>query len=197
MPDRIGLFGGTFDPVHNGHISIAQSFLSSSYIDELWILLTPFPPHKDQEKPTSYSDRLHLLSLAFNDMDGVIISTIENELKKPSYTYRTIQTLKQKHPGKAFYFCMGEDSLSAFSSWKNYKLILNEVELLVAERPGADHSMVDKAILDRAHFVTHQPLDISSSQVRKFVLKEKPISDLVPQSVSTYILNQNMYKSLK
>ena len=99
---RIGLFGGTFDPVHNGHISIVRSFLQSGYIDELWILLTPVPPHKLNKEHVSYEHRKEMLHLAFQDIDRVRISTIEQTLPKPSYTVQTVTHLAQKYPEDEF-----------------------------------------------------------------------------------------------
>ena len=132
MPDRIGLFGGTFDPVHNGHISIAQSFLSSSYIDELWILLTPFPPHKDQEKPTSYSDRLHLLSLAFNDMDGVIIDS--ETLHKKAY-FDTFASIGVSVSEELYKTLTGSSTLNAFQKLiSHFKLDYLPEDLVRAKR---------------------------------------------------------------
>jgi len=134
---KIGLFGGTFDPVHNGHVSIARSFMNSGVIDELWILLTPNPPHKKDGKQVQYSSRLAMLNNAFADLP-VTILTIENDLPKPSYTFQTIRHLKKEHPNYEFYFCMGEDSLAQFDTWKFFKEILEEANLLVAKRPVTD-----------------------------------------------------------
>lgn len=193
MPARVGLFGGTFDPVHNGHISIAQAFLQSGLIDEIWVLLTPYPPHKSGADHTSYELRLKMLEAAFRNVEHVSINTIERKLPKPSYSIQTIQHLKEQFLENDYYFCMGEDSLSQFHTWKNYHQIIEECELLVAQRPGETHKNVVKEILQHTHFVNHEPLDISSSDIRDKVKAGKPVSDEVPKSVLKIIEKERLY----
>lgn len=193
MPERIGLFGGTFDPVHKGHQSIADSFLKSGLIDELWILLTPYPPHKITTQQASYHIRLRMLRAVFSAKENVEIHTIENTLPKPSYSVNTIRHLKNTYPACSFYFCMGEDSLIQFHTWKFYEEILDECELLVAERPGADHINVESGIIDRTHFVEHIPLDISSSRIKEKIQNNESIQADVPESVFNIIKNERLY----
>lgn len=193
MLKRIGLFGGTFDPVHNGHTSLARSFLASKKIDELWILLTPFPPHKQGNEHTLYQQRLDMLDLAFGSYEQVSILTIENELPKPSFTYRTIEFLKREKPEYEYLYCLGEDSLASFNSWKYPERILDQVSLLVAQRPGTDHSHVENTILNKAFFVQHEPLAISSSVVKERLMADESISGLVDPKVETYIRSNRLY----
>lgn len=192
MSKSIGLFGGTFDPVHNGHLSIARSFLDSGLIDELWVLLTPNPPHKENNQ-TPYEIRLKMLQKAFEGMNQVTINTIENELPKPSYSVQTIRYLKSEFPETTFFFCMGEDSLAQFNSWKFYTEILDECELLVARRPGVTHEDVEDQVLRRTHFVDHTPKDISSSGIKELVSAGKSIDGLVPESVAKIIEKEQLY----
>ena len=193
MSARVGLFGGTFDPVHNGHISIARSFLASGLIDEIWILLTPYPPHKTGADHSGYTLRLKMLEAAFRDIEHVSISTIEEQLPKPSYSIQTIRHLKEEYPDTTFYFCMGEDSLSQFHTWKDHHQIVEECELLVAQRPGETHKNVDKEILAQSHFVDHEPLDIASSEIREKVKSGRSVSDEVPESVLKIIEKERLY----
>lgn len=193
MSHRVGLFGGTFDPVHKGHISIAESFLDSGMIDELWVLLTPYPPHKQEKNPTDYQTRLKMLEAAFSDMENVTINTIENSLRKPSYSVQTIRHLKSKHPDKTFLYCMGEDSLAKFHTWKFYDQILEECELLVAQRPGVSHEGTQEKILAHTHFVSHTPFDISSSDIRSEIFNKESIREMVPEQVALIIENEQLY----
>ncbi|MDR9419041.1 nicotinate (nicotinamide) nucleotide adenylyltransferase [Gracilimonas sp.] len=194
MSLRVGLFGGTFDPVHNGHTEIAKAFLTSGLIDELWVLLTPYPPHKQKNIAASYDLRLKMLKEAFAGMKKLTISTIENELPKPSFSVQTIRYLKEINPNREFYYCMGEDSLSKFHTWKYYDQILKECDLMVARRPGVTHIGVEKKILQSTHFVDHDPLDISSSQIRECVSNGISIDDLVPENVKHIIEKESLYK---
>lgn len=192
MSMRVGLFGGTFDPVHNGHLSIARSFLNSGLIDELWVLLTPHPPHKENDL-SSYQTRYKMLREVFEGIPNVSVNTIENELPKPSYSVQTIRHLKKKFPDHTFYFCMGEDSLTQFNTWKFYTEILRECELMVARRPGVTHNDVEERILGRTHFVDHTPKDISSSQIRDMVAGGETIKNLVPDPVVKIIEKEQLY----
>jgi len=193
MAHRVGLFGGTFDPVHNGHVSIAQSFLDSGNIDELWVLLTPYPPHKQEKKTTSYQTRLDMLEAAFAGMEKVKINTIESSLPKPSYSVQTIRHLKKEYPDTTFFYCMGEDSLAKFHTWKFYDEILEECDLLVAQRPGVFHEETQDDILAHTRFVPHTPLDISSSDIRDETKKGKSIQNMVPEEVALIIENEQLY----
>ncbi len=194
MADRIGLLGGTFDPVHNGHISIFRSFLNSGHLDELWILLTPDPPHKQNKNHESYADRLNMLQIAVSDIGNISVSTIENDLPKPSFTIQTIRALKAKHRDNKFYYCIGGDSLSSFHLWKDYTFILQEVILLVAERPDFDHSKISEDILKHTDAISHEPVRVSSTEIRERIKLEKSISDLVPQVVEDYIHTKRLYQ---
>ncbi|MEX0720816.1 MAG: nicotinate (nicotinamide) nucleotide adenylyltransferase [Balneolaceae bacterium] len=193
MAKRIGLFGGTFDPVHKGHQSIAEAFLNSGFIDELWVLLTPYPPHKQTGNKASYEVRLEMLKAAFVGFKNLHIKTIENSLSKPSYSFFTIRYLKSQNPEYTFYFCMGEDSLAQFHQWKFYEEILNECALLVAERPGADHKDVEQKITEKTYFVEHTPLEVSSSHIKQKIKSGKPIDNDVPDSVSDIIEKEQLY----
>ncbi|SMO36598.1 nicotinate (nicotinamide) nucleotide adenylyltransferase [Gracilimonas mengyeensis] len=195
MARSVGLFGGTFDPVHNGHLAIAKAFLDSPHIDELWVLLTPYPPHKQNDQQSHYKMRLNMLEAAFADFTKVKISTIENELPKPSYTVQTVRYLKKEHPETTFYFCMGEDSLAQFHTWKHHEQILEECDLLVAHRPGESHDDVDPDILSKVHFVDHQPLEAASSDIRKRKREGISISGYVPEKVLAIIKKNQLYST--
>ncbi|MDZ7757675.1 nicotinate (nicotinamide) nucleotide adenylyltransferase [Rhodohalobacter sp.] len=188
---RIGLFGGSFDPVHHGHIEAVESFLNSDLIDEIWILLTPDPPHKTDQKKTDFEHRFTMLKLAFQESESTKISDIENELPKPSYTLRTIHHLKEKYPEYTFFLCLGEDSLQTFHKWHKYDEILKECTLMVVDRPGSDHSDVNSNILEKTIFVDHKPVDISSTEIRQ--TSDSSSLDNLPDEVQNYIQKNNLY----
>ncbi len=191
---KVGLFGGTFNPVHNGHVAIAKSFLNSGFIDELWVLLTPDPPHKDDQNFVVYNLRKKMLEEAFKDLDAMVL-TVEDELPKPSYTYQTITHLKNKYPTYIFYYCIGEDSLDNFHTWKEYMRILASVTLLVAKRSSGNSSQTDTEILDKAVFIPHKEIHISSSDIRKRLLNDQEINHLVPIEVLEVIKKYKLYKN--
>jgi nicotinate-nucleotide adenylyltransferase len=188
---RIGLFGGSFDPVHNGHIEAVNSFLESGLIDEIWILLTPAPPHKPDQKKTDFEHRYNMLKLAFQESDNIKISNLEKDLPKPSYTLQTILHLKTQHPDKTFFLCLGEDSLQSFHKWHKYDEILEECTLLVVDRPGSDHGDVDSDILEKSIFVDHKSMNISSTEIRRASNSSTRMK--LPDEVLSYIQKNNLY----
>lgn len=190
----IGVLGGTFDPVHNGHIAIAKSFLRSGYIDSLLILLTPKPPHKPDREFANYNQRLRMLIAAFRSLDKVKVSDLEFTLPKPSFTYQTLHYLKKNCPGRHFYLCLGEDSFIDFKKWNNWQGILEHSELLVARRPGAHGHSKDEELRKFTHFVNHEPLDVSSSLIREKIENNESVEDLVPGEVLKIIEKNDLYK---
>ncbi|MEX0770331.1 MAG: nicotinate (nicotinamide) nucleotide adenylyltransferase [Balneolaceae bacterium] len=197
MKKRIGVLGGSFDPVHDGHVSIARSFLKCNLIHRLLIIPASSPPHKPGELSASFSHRFEMLKLAFKNDEKVTVSEIENRLPDPSYTLRTIHSLQQTHPDTLFYLCMGGDSLAGFDTWYEYREILKRVFLLVAERPDEDPLQVKEAIREKAVFTEHQPLRISSSSIRKKRMKHPELLETqrVPGSVAKYISKHHLYLS--
>jgi nicotinate-nucleotide adenylyltransferase len=190
----IGVLGGSFNPVHNGHLSIVQSFLDSDILDELWILLTPDPPHKKDRLQAKYDTRLQMLQAAFKDFDDVKVSDLETKLPQPSYTIQTLEYLSDQNPNYTFYLCMGGDSLRDFHKWKDWKKILEYADLLVAQRPFAEIREVDNVLRTHIHFVDHKPIQISSTMVRDAIAGSDDISGLVPSSVKKIIDHEQLYQ---
>lgn len=188
---RIGLYGGSFDPVHIGHQRVAESFLKSKLLDELHLVPTAYPPHKE-ESSTSFYHRSQMLKIAFSDYEHVVVNEVENSLPKPSYTLQTIEYLQEKHPENLYYLCIGEDNLSTFHTWHKYKSILQKVRLIVAGRPGLDSSVQQSEIIERSIFIDHQEIDVSSTDIRNH-LKSGERDENVPESVIDYIHNHQLY----
>lgn len=189
MGKRVGVFGGSFDPVHQGHLHIVHSFLDSGLIDEILITLTPDPPHKKDRTQAPYNHRLKMLQLAFSDIHQVRISDLEQSLPKPSYTLQTIRYLKSTHPENIYFLCMGEDSLVNFHEWYRYKELLDEVTLLAARRPGYSAHSAAEEILEKTIFVNNRQVDISSTEIRSETVKRLNL----PVEVEEYIRKQNLY----
>lgn len=191
---RKGMFGGAFDPVHHGHVKIARSFLDSNLIDRLLVIPTPDSPHKDTSGQTPFSHRYKMLRLAFREIERVKVSDIESHLPKPSYTLRTIEHLQEENPDTKYFLCIGEDSLASFHKWWKYEEILKRVPIIVAGRPGTDGSEQSQSILDRAIFVDHSEIDVSSTEIRKRVRSgDSQWTDAVPEPVADYIIRNNLY----
>ncbi|MEX2602339.1 MAG: nicotinate (nicotinamide) nucleotide adenylyltransferase [Balneolaceae bacterium] len=205
MNERIGIFGGSFNPVHTGHIRAAQSFLDSGFIQKLWVLPAAEPPHKPGEKLEPFHHRAEMLRIAFQNLTEVDVVELEKNLPKPSYTLQTFQNLKQHFPDRTFYLCIGSDTLASFTTWHRYRELLDLTELLVAERPGSVQREVPNEILEQVHFVKHDPVAISSTDIRKTDLNEKTEEDIhkkgsepdrttLTKEVAEYIRKNNLYR---
>lgn len=189
---RIGLFGGAFDPVHIGHQRVAESFLRSNLIDELHLLPTAHPPHKENKRSTSFYHRSQMLKIAFSGYDRVAVNELENRLPKPSYTLQTIEYLQNAHPENLYYLCIGEDNLASFHQWYRYKSILRKVTLIVAGRPGIDSKSRQTEILERSILMDHEEIEISSTDIRNQETMGE-MGNAVPESVIDYIQRHHLY----
>lgn len=135
-----------------------------------------------------------MLEAAFTGFEDVVIHDIEQKLPAPNYTIRTLKVLKEQFPEYTFYLCMGEDSLTGFETWRKPFEILQECELLVARRPNFDSSKVKEEILGKVHFIYHEPVEISSSELRERIKEGKDASEFIPESVLRVIKKYNLYK---
>lgn len=189
---RIGLFGGAFDPVHIGHIKVAQSFLDTRLMDRLLILPTAESPHKETSGQVSFHHRFKMLQLAFLDEDDVEISDLEQHLPKPSYTLQTIEHLQENFPDNHYFLCIGEDNLDSFQEWWNYETILEKVTLIVAKRPAIEGMDGSEKILNHVIFAEHDEIDISSTEIRRAKLSGE-LSQYVPAGVDDYIRRHKLY----
>jgi nicotinate-nucleotide adenylyltransferase len=190
---KIAIFGGSFDPVHLGHIKIADAFLNSGVPDELWVMPTPISPFKNADKLTAYHHRLAMTRLAFSNIEKVVVSDYESRFIGACYTYITLRSLKESFPEISWYLCIGQDNLENFHKWANYREILEYASLLVAIRPGYKHQNVDQEILDKVTFVSHTPVDVSSTEIRE-KLKQSRKPPQISDSVFSYIKKNGLYK---
>jgi nicotinate-nucleotide adenylyltransferase len=188
---KIGLFGGTFDPVHNGHIEIVQAYLNSGFVDSIWVLPSAFPPQKSIPS-ASFENRVQMLNIAFEHFRNVRIDSVESTLPIPNYTIQTLQHLHKSSIGIDFFWCIGSDQLVNFTTWHRYDEILDSCSLLVVKRPGSLFQDVPKSILDKCHFIEHSPIDISSTKVRND-LRMLHFSNQIPEKVMMYINNHHLY----
>ena len=189
---RIGLFFGSFNPVHVGHMIIANYMATQTDLDKVWLVVSPQNPFKQKASLARDYDRLHLVRLAIGDNDQLKASDIEFDLPKPSYTIDTLTYLKEKYPQHTFTLIMGGDNLGTFHKWKNYEQILAQHELYVYRRPSyelgnlADHPKVQ---------LFEAPLmQISASYIRQCIKGGKSIQYLVPEAVFDYITNSHLYR---
>jgi nicotinate-nucleotide adenylyltransferase len=189
---KIGLYFGSFNPVHAGHMIIANHLINFTDIDQVWMVVSPQSPFKKQSNLADEYDRLHLVELAIGDNPNIKSSNIEFQLPVPSYTIDTLTYLRELFPDESFSLIMGSDNIAGFHKWKNYEMILEHYDIFIYQRPGnvsemyADHEGV--------HYLDAPLLDISSSFIRKLCKEGKSIRYLVVDNVYRYITDSSMYK---
>ncbi len=189
---KTGLFGGAFDPVHNGHLTIAESYLESGLIDELWVMPTPNPPFKQERTSADFVHRYAMTVLAFTGIPKTNVSDFETKLDGVSYTLNTLRALREQFPDRSWSLCIGEDNLSTFHKWYEYEKVLSMADLIVAERPGnIDNGQLGE-YKDKIHRIDHIPVDISSTDIRK-ELSVKGFSSQIPSNVMDYIRANHLY----
>ena len=187
---RTALFGGTFNPLHNGHLTIVRSVLEQGLADEVWILITPCNPwKKDQELP---DDRIRydMVAGAVKDMEHVSASDYEFNLPKPSYTANTLRHISADYPDREFILTIGADNWVKFNDWRESDFILNNYPIIVYPRNGFE-------IKDLPQGVTKLdcPLaDVSSTDIRNKVQAGESIKEMVPASVARTIADLNLYR---
>ncbi len=189
---KVGLFFGSFNPVHIGHMIIADYMVDRSDIDELWMVVSPHNPLKEQKSLAKDYDRLHLVNLAIDDHPKLRASNIEFGLPKPSYTIETLTYLSEKHPNYEFKLIMGGDNLATFHKWKNYEQILANYKILVYSRPR--YELGELEYHSGVTIVEAPLLDISASYIRKAIREKRSYRYLVPDKVYKYLFGSNMYQ---
>ncbi|MDW3211858.1 MAG: nicotinate (nicotinamide) nucleotide adenylyltransferase [Reichenbachiella sp.] len=189
---RVGLFFGSFNPIHMGHMIIAQTMLDSGHIDELWFVISPQNPFKKNKNLLHEFDRLDMVDAAISENSKFRTSDIEFNLPKPSYTAHTLAVLSEKNPDKEFSLIIGGDNLASFHKWKNYQTILEHHELLVYPRPADQKPQIE--ITDRIHFVEAPLLDISATFIRSNIKNGHSIKYLVPTEVEDFIARKKFYQ---
>ncbi len=197
-PLRIGVLGGTFDPVHNGHLHIARELRHAVGLDAIAWVPAGRPPHKTGQIVSSDRDRLAMLELAVAGSPADEISTIDLDRGGPSYTADMLALLTQQRAPATLVFLMGEDSLRDFPTWHDPARILRLAELAVAGRPGIDADLEALAATipgfdGRVHIVPTVEVPYSSSDIRERVREGKPITGLVPPMVEQYIREHGLY----
>ncbi|MBR4027144.1 MAG: nicotinate-nucleotide adenylyltransferase [Lachnospiraceae bacterium] len=202
---KIGLLGGSFDPIHNGHLYMAKKAYEQYNLDEVWLIPNGHAPHKDEDKMADAFHRLAMCNIAAEHFSYLKVCDIEVKSEQSSYTYLTIQKLTNRYPQHEFYFIMGADSLDYFEKWKNPHIISSLCKILVINRDEFTESDLQQKIqhinqlFPADIFVVHcKKMDISSTEIRKSIeeneeYKDSPLDYILPE-VRNYINNHNLYQ---
>jgi len=191
---RVGLYFGSFNPIHIGHMIIANYMVEHTDLAKLWLVVTPHNPHKQKKSLANNYDRLHLVNLAVEDNPNLLSSSIEFKLPQPSYTIDTLTYLEEKYPDTEFALIMGGDNLASLHKWKNYELMIDKYPIYVYKRPS--YEVPDIAQHPNIHICEAPMLSISSSYIRGLIKEKKSIRYLVPDKVHTYLTENPIYDRL-
>ena len=190
MTKVIGIFGGSFNPVHNGHIMLAQYLAQHSHLDEVWLTLSPQNPLKISNSLLDDNHRLAMLKLAIERYPLLKVCDIELEMPRPSYTINTLDELSRRYPDYRFNIVIGGDNWNIIDRWKEYQRIINEYGVVIYPRPGYELSSTNYSNV----VVVDAPLaDISSTEIREAFANDKEARHLIPQKVAEYIIKHDLY----
>ena len=191
---QIGLFFGSFNPIHLGHTQLAQTIYEQVGLDEIWFVVSPHNPLKDTSILITEQQRLHMVELAIADMPHIKACDIEFSMPKPSYTINTLQSLQSKFPDTRFYIIIGTDNLSNFTKWKDYQTILADYSIITYPRQGDDIEKIRQQY-PQVRFVDAPFLPISSTEIRSSISQH---TDTAQQWLSPMVLNyikdNNLYQ---
>ncbi len=209
--ERIGLLGGTFDPVHNGHLQIAETALTALSLDRILFIPAAVPPHKPDRVITPFSTRVDMLQLALKGRQQMELTGIEESLPKPSYTIDTIRELQRLNGDTDYFYCIGLDAFLEIDTWKSYHSLLSSIHFIVVLRSGYLSSSIDSFLQQlgyqrdqeswinsrsskRIYFIAKEITDVSSSLIRDYIKKNRSIRELLPESVADFIKKRRLYR---
>lgn len=194
--EHFGIYGGTFNPIHNGHLHLIREASERLNFDRMLIIPTNIPPHKAPKDLASNKDRLEMVRLAVEGMDRVWVSDLEQRAKGRSFTILTMEKLRYLFPDKKFTLLMGADMLCSFDHWHRWQDILRIADIAAFARDEGEEAVLEKkaAELGRAKIIRVNPLPLSSTMVREKIRRGEDVSDLLPPAVWEYIQRKGLYR---
>lgn len=187
----VGILGGSFNPVHIGHLMLASYLSQWGYVDKVWLTLSPRNPLKDPGALLADSKRLTMLNIAIKGDPDIDVCDIELSMPTPSYTINTLDLLASRYPDKKFRLIIGSDNWAIFDRWRDYQRILDEYGVIVYPRPG--YPIADR-LVDGMQVVDAPLVDISSTFIRKAIARGRNINHFVPAGVGKYIAEHKLYQ---
>lgn len=199
---RIGIMGGTFDPVHNGHLLLGKQAYEEYHLDEIWYMPSHIPPHKKDHKITAGTDRIEMLKLALKDLPYCVVSDFEMRREGNTYTAHTLELLKEEAPEDQFYFIIGADSLFQIEQWYHPEKVMALTSFLVSGReyPGAERTFEEQITYltqkynARIHLLHNDEISVASAEIRRRIAEGSPVSNDIPETVEQYIRAHGLYQ---
>jgi nicotinate-nucleotide adenylyltransferase len=191
---KIGLYFGTFNPIHIGHLIIANHMAEYSDLDQIWMVVTPHNPHKQKNTLLDDHHRLEMVYLATEYFPKIKPSDVEFKLPQPNYTVNTLAHLQEKYPQHEFSLIMGEDNLNSLHKWKNYEVILQNHDIYVYPRLASGE--IDSQFINhnKIHRVGAPVIELSSTFIRESIKNKKNVVPLLPEKVWKYVEHNLFYK---
>ena len=188
---KIGLYFGSFNPIHVGHLIIANHVANNTDLNQVWFVVSPQNPFKSSSSLLNQYHRLHMIKSAIDGENKLRASSVEFNLPKPSYTVDTLAYLKEKHPGHEFSLVLGSDGFQNLDKWKNYEVLVKNYPFYIYKRPGFD---IKQTRGSNITVLTAPLLEISSTRIREMIKEKKSIRFLVPDTVMEEIQRNHYYK---
>lgn len=194
QPKKIGLYFGSFNPIHIGHLILANYLAEHSDLDEIWLVVTPQNPFKDKKSLLDNASRLEMVALSLKEYDKLKPCDIEFHLPQPNYTIDTLIHLEEKYPQHIFSLIMGEDNLKSFHKWKNYEVILSRYFIYVY--PRLSEGEVSMQLQDHEHIVYIKTpiIELSATAIREDIAQGRNVRPMLPANVWNYIDKWGFYK---
>ena len=193
MKKRTGLFGGSFNPIHNGHISLAQQLKEQAGLDEVWLMVSPQNPLKQAGDLLDDEQRLLMARLAVEQVEGIVVSDYEMHLPRPSYTWNTLQALSSDYPDREFVLMIGGDNWASFDQWYRHEDILKSYRVVVYPRRETMEDGLSGIDGRQVSLVEAELIDISSTDIRRRIREGRSIRQLVPRAVADIIKRNGYY----
>lgn len=189
---KIGLFFGSFNPIHVGHLIISNYMANFTELDQVWLVVSPHNPLKNKSELINMYDRLEMAKLATETAQNIRVSDVEFKLPQPSYTIDTLTHLKERYPEHQFTLIMGSDNLASLKKWKNYELLLRDYRILIYPRPGFEG--LELAGHPSVTITTTPLMEISSTFIRRAIKEGKSVQFIVPDKVLEFIESKSLYR---
>ena len=189
---KIGIMGGSFNPIHIGHAIIANYIIQNTCLDKLWLMVSPENPFKIGQKMASDMDRIRMTEMVAGRLENVITSAFEFSLPRPSYTIDTLNALQSKFPDDEFYLIIGADNWAAFDRWRNHQELIEKFHILVYPRRGYD-VVIPQDVAHKVELIDAPLVEVSSTKIREQLGEYKNMCFYLPEDVYDYIVKKRLY----
>lgn len=190
---KVGIFGGTFNPIHTGHAIIASYVVQHCGLDKLWLMVSPLNPFKEAQGEHLDVERLRMVEMVSSRLDNVETSGFEFSLPRPSYTIDTLNALQTKFPQHEFYLIIGADNWASFDKWNRHEEILAKYKVLVYPRSGFETRLPDSSRFQNVTMIEAPIIELSSTEIRKGIKMQRNMAYYLPDDVYRYILKNKLY----